>query len=207
MKINQKTILGLASVIIFVLLFVGFILFDRSKVDEPIWESTSSTSEMSHSEVERISSDAQVTEIVVDIKGAIQQPGVYHLPIDARLNELILAAGGFTKEAEERQLNLAEKLSDQQMIYVPSKEEVDFKVEPPVTVVGNDEGSSVTSLINLNTANLSELQELPGVGPAKAQAILTYREENGLFSSVEDLLNISGFGEKTIEKLRKMVEI
>ena len=202
-KFNQSLRYIIMSGLVLILVISGFFLYTTNKEEDVLWEIAPSTSDEEIA-VEVSESTMPTTEILVDIKGAIQQPGVYHLPSDARLHELILAAGGFTKEAEERQLNLAEKLSDQQMIYVPSKEEVDFSVELPQL---NQEGNAETGLINLNTATLLQLQELPEIGPAKAQAIITYREENGLFKTVEDLLNISGFGEKTLEKLRAMITL
>ena len=202
-KFNQSLRYIIMSGLVLLLVISVFFLYTTNKEEDVLWEIAPSTSDEEIA-VEVSESTMPTTEILVDIKGAIQQPGVYHLPSDARLHELILAAGGFTKEAEERQLNLAEKLSDQQMIYVPSKEEVDFSVELPQL---NQEGNAETGLINLNTATLLQLQELPGIGPAKAQAIITYREENGLFKTVEDLLNISGFGEKTLEKLRAMITL
>ena len=202
-KFNQSLRYSIMSGLVLILVISVFFLYTTNKEEDVLWEIAPSTSDEEIA-VEVSESTMPTTEILVDIKGAIQQPGVYHLPSDARLHELILVAGGFTKEAEERQLNLAEKLSDQQMIYVPSKEEVDFSVELPQL---NQEGNAETGLINLNTATLLQLQELPGIGPAKAQAIITYREENGLFKTVEDLLNISGFGEKTLEKLRAMITL
>lgn len=202
-KFNQSLRYIIMSGLVLLLVISVFFLYTTNKEEDVLWEIAPSTSDEEIA-VEVSESTMPTTEILVDIKGAIQQPGVYHLPSDARLHELILVAGGFTKEAEERQLNLAEKLSDQQMIYVPSKEEVDFSVELPQL---NQEGNAETGLINLNTATLLQLQELPGIGPAKAQAIITYREENGLFKTVEDLLNISGFGEKTLEKLRAMITL
>ena len=201
-KFNQSLRYIIMSGLVLILVISGFFLYTTNKEEDVLWEIAPSTSD--EEIAVEVSESTTTTEILVDIKGAIQQPGVYHLPSDARLHELILAAGGFTKEAEERQLNLAEKLSDQQMIYVPSKDEVDFSVELPQL---NQEGNAETGLINLNTATLLQLQELPGIGPAKAQAIITYREENGLFKTVEDLLNISGFGEKTLEKLRAMITL
>lgn len=211
MKINrqqQKIRLGMIVISGLAVLSIGFFLFKRNQVEAPLWEATEQTSDYLSSESQPSESSTliETTEILVDIKGAIKQPGVYPLPIDARLNELILLSGGFTEEAETRQLNLAEKLSDQQMIYVPNKEEVHFTIEQ-VEVSNKGENTEKSELINLNTADSQELQQLPGIGPAKAQAILTYREENGSFSNIDDLLQISGFGEKTVEKLRELVQI
>lgn len=203
MKIDKKQALLIVSGSVTLLMLVLFFMFRSPKEEEQLWEMVDSSSQSSTS----VSSDDMSTgTILVDIKGEIKKPGVYELPDDARLNELILLAGGFTDKAEERQLNLAEKLNDQQMIYVPNEEEIDFSVE---FVQPNEDKQTATSsdLVNINTANLSELQQLTGVGPAKAQAIISYREENGLFQTLEDLMQVSGFGEKTFEKLKTMIKI
>lgn len=203
MNINKNKgflIIGGSTII---LILVLFLVFGKSPEEELLWEVVDSSST---NELEGSTSVVEGMTILVDIKGEIKKPGVYELSSDSRLNELILLAGGFTVAAEERQLNLAEKLSDQQMIYVPNKDEVNFSVEQ---IQSNDEKQtpSSTNLININTADLNELQQLTGIGPSKAQAIISYREENGLFQRLEDLLQVTGFGEKTFEKLKNMIKI
>lgn len=150
-------------------------------------------------------SSSSSAKIVVDIKGEVKKPGVYELESGARVEEIVLLAGGFTDTAEERQLNLAEKLTDQQMIYVPNKEEAKELSIPSVANEGNT--SKESSLVNINTADLTELQTLTGIGPAKAQAIIDYRDENGQFKTIEELKEVNGFGEKTVEKLKESITI
>ncbi|EOT28901.1 helix-hairpin-helix domain-containing protein [Enterococcus saccharolyticus] len=150
-------------------------------------------------------SSSSSAKIVVDIKGEVKKPGVYELEPGARVEEIVLLAGGFTDKAEERQLNLAEKLTDQQMIYVPNKEEA--KDLPIPTVTTASEGSSPMNIVNINTATLTELQTLTGIGPSKAQAIIDYREENGNFKSIAELQEVNGFGEKTVEKLKESITV
>lgn len=150
-------------------------------------------------------SSSSSAKIVVDIKGEVKKPGVYELESGARVEEIVLLADGFTDTAEERQLNLAEKLTDQQMIYVPNKEEAKELVISPVANEGNT--STESSLVNINTADITELQTLTGIGPAKAQAIIDYRDENGQFKTIEELKEVSGFGEKTVEKLKESIII
>lgn len=203
MNINKNKgflIIGGSTII---LILVLFLVFGKSPEEELLWEVVDSSST---NELEGSTSVVEGMTILVDIKGEIKKPGVYELSSDSRLNELILLAGGFTVAAEERQLNLAEKLSDQQMIYVPNKDEVNFSVEQ---IQSNEEKQtpSSTNLININTADLNELQQLTGIGPSKAQAIISYREENGLFQRLEDLLQVTGLGEKTFEKLKNMIKI
>lgn len=203
MKINQKQILIIVGTIATFLVGIVFLMYQKgSNEEELLWE----TVESNVSSVTESTDLAQEDLVIlVDIKGEIKQPGVYELAHDARLNELILLAGGFTENAEVRQINLAEKLSDQQMIYVPNQDELTFSIDQLIEDEVEMAQSSTT--VNINTADLTELQELPGVGPSKAQAIIAYREENGLFKSIEGLLEVSGFGEKTFEKLKDSIVI
>lgn len=203
MEINQKQILIIVGTIAAFLVGIVFLMYQKgSNEEELLWETVEST-------VSSITESTDLAQedlvILVDIKGEIKQPGVYELAHDARLNELILLAGGFTENAEVRQINLAEKLSDQQMIYVPNQDELTFSIDQ--LVEDEEDMSQSSTTVNINTADLTELQELPGVGPSKAQAIIAYREENGLFKSIEGLLEVSGFGEKTFEKLKDSIVI
>ena len=182
----------------------GFYFFLPVKEEAPAWENVQATESQPASSSSE-TSEAETT-MMVDIKGEVKKPGVYELAAGARVKEVVLLAGGFTENAEERQLNPAEKLADQQMIYVPNKEEA---AEMPVmtdTPTSAAEGAT-GAVININTADLTELQQSPGIGAAKAQAIIDYREENGGFKSVDELTEVSGIGEKTLEKLRDSVAI
>lgn len=200
LKKNRVVQLMLVGIVVSLGLF-GLFFFYFQKEEVPLWENTQYSTEST--ETSPVIREQTIETIIVDIKGAVVRPGVYELPPGARLQELILLAGGLTDFAEDRSLNLAGKLEDQQMIYVATKEEVAFSVPLP-----EKQAAEVKeALININTASLSELQQLTGVGPAKAQAIIDYREENGLFKSVDDLILVSGFGEKTVEKLRNSIKI
>ena len=138
--------------------------------------------------------------IMVDVKGAVVNPGVYEMESLSRVKDVITRAGGFVKHADQNQLNLAGKVTDEMVIYVPVVGEIS-KI-PQMGSLSED-----TELISINTADLNELQELPGIGPSKAEAIIQYREENGAFKAIEDLQNISGIGEKTFEKLKDLISI
>ncbi|MEK0151390.1 helix-hairpin-helix domain-containing protein [Tetragenococcus halophilus] len=182
--------------------FVLAIYFSQSNNEQAdAWEENESAFQQATEDSEKTTEETG--KIIVDIKGEINKPGVYELEGDARVKEVILEAGGLTKQAEEKQLNLAEKLQDQQMIYIPNKEEAE-----EMAIDGDKEtGDNNEDMIDINAADINELQKISGVGPAKAQAIVDYREENGAFESVEELNEISGFGEKTVEKLRDSIKI
>ncbi|MDN6639990.1 MAG: helix-hairpin-helix domain-containing protein [Tetragenococcus sp.] len=185
----------------FVLIFIVLFYFSQNNNEQTAWEETDEPFQQTTASSEE--QTEETGEIMVDIKGEVNKPGVYELEGDARVKEVILKAGGLTKKAEEKQLNLAEKLSDQQMIYVPNQAEAEEMEE-----TGEEqEVNQSEDTVDINAADLTELQELSGIGPAKAQAIIDYREENGPFETVDELSEISGFGEKTVEKLRESIKI
>jgi len=134
--------------------------------------------------------------IIVHVAGAVRKPGVYSLPEGARVLDAIEAAGGALEEANEHALNLAQPLYDGQRISVPSGS-------------GKEEESTAQAdgKININTAGIDELDRLPGIGPAKAAAIISYREKNGPFRDLSELANVSGIGPHTLETLREHVTL
>jgi competence protein ComEA len=146
---------------------------------------------------------AETKRITVYIKGEVNKPGVYSLKSGSIVEDLIKLAGGLTLEANpDSKLNLAKKLRDEDYIYVDKKQ--DPGAVPASAAVY---GSSGSDRINLNTATLSELDTIPGVGPVTAQKIIDYREKHGDFSALEDLKKVGGIGDKTLEKFRDMVDI
>lgn len=155
--------------------------------------------------------DVETNKLLVDVKGAVKHPGVYSLLSTDRILDAIQAAGGYTEDANPLAINLAQKLSDEMVIYVPRKDE-EFDVNligQNATTLTNSTSSNASNSgkINLNTASENDLQQLPGIGPSKAKAIIEYREEIGRFQSIEQLKNVSGIGDKTFEKLKEYIEI
>ena len=146
----------------------------------------------------------------VDIKGEVLHPGVYEFSCESRVQEVIKKAGGFTEEADETKINLAQKISDQMQIIVPN---VHSKQEGGVTEGNSEKGNSSNSTpsnskqgtVNINTATLEELQTIKGIGKKKAEAILQYRKEHGPFRTKEDLLQVKGIGKKALEAIESQV--
>ena len=146
----------------------------------------------------------------VDIKGEVLHPGVYEFSCESRVQEVIKKAGGFTEEADETKINLAQKITDQMQMIVPN---LHSKQEGGVTEGNSEKGnSSNTTLsnlkqgtVNINTATLEELQTIKGIGKKKAEAILQYRKEHGAFRTKEDLLQVKGIGKKALEAIESQV--
>jgi competence protein ComEA len=144
------------------------------------------------------------TPIVVHITGAVPRPGVYALPQGARVQDAISAAGGFLAEAEKSGINLARVLEDGEQLDIPFGEGASLVIPTPgVDVVD----LSQTELININTASQFELETLPGIGPTTAQKIIEYREANGPFINTEDIINVSGIGPGTYERIKDLITV
>ena len=140
--------------------------------------------------------------ITVDVKGAVKSPGIYNLPLGSRVHDAVQKAGGMTENADGKTLNLAQKVSDESLVYVPSKEETDIQEASP-----NTTSSKESKKVNINKASLEELKQVKGLGGKRAQDIIDYRESKGTFKSVDDLKKVSGIGAKTIEKLKDYVTV
>lgn len=146
--------------------------------------------------------------IMVFVMGAVQRPGVYQVPRDARLVEAIQQAGGFLEGADLTQVNLAERLEDGARIDIPGAP----GFPTPQLVIGGS-GLLVTptppagQLVNINTASAELLEKLPGIGPTTAQKIVEYRKENGQFTRVDDLLKIPGIGPSTLDEIRGLITV
>lgn len=165
-------------------------------------------------------------EIAVHVTGAVRSPGVYYLSTDARVHEAIEKAGGKTNRADVHSLNLAAKIRDGQQIHVPEiRQTPDVRQHPPVpkTIQVPAPSATLPSVspqlpversapsdgvrININTATSQELQTIRGIGPTMAKRIIEYRQTSGGFSTVDDLTNVKGIGEKTLEKLRGSITV
>jgi competence protein ComEA len=141
--------------------------------------------------------------VVVHVAGAVRDPGVYKLPSNARVDDAVARAGGATRRADLGGLNLAAELEDGRQVLVPERAARGAAAAPGAAAAEPGEGQP----LNLNTATLEQLDTLSGVGPTTAQKILDYREELGGFSSIEELGEIPGIGEKRLASLREEVTL
>ena len=142
--------------------------------------------------------------ITVDVKGAVKSPGIYDLPVGSRVHDAVQKAGGLTEEADSKSLNLAQKISDEALVYVPTKGE---EAASQQAASGTTPSTSKEKKVNLNKASLEELKQVKGLGGKRAQDIIDHREANGKFKSVDELKKVSGIGAKTIEKLKDYVTV
>jgi competence protein ComEA len=142
--------------------------------------------------------------VIVHVAGWVRRPGVYELATGDRVIDAIQAAGGPRKGADLGALNLAAVLVDAQQVLVPRIADA-----PPVPVPGSTAPSTGTApqLVNVNTAAAEELETLPGIGEVLAAAIISYREEHGPFTSVDQLVDVSGIGDATLEEIRDLVTV
>jgi competence protein ComEA len=142
--------------------------------------------------------------VIVEVKGAVKNPGVFEVPQDARVTN-VLSLAEVSSSADLLTVNQSEKVKDEMVIYVPEQGEIENAVIPGAP--GNSQNKEGEVLVNINTATAGELTTLNGIGEKKAQLILEYREQNGLFMVKEDLMNITGIGEKTFDSLEPYITI
>ncbi|MFD1362994.1 helix-hairpin-helix domain-containing protein [Lentibacillus salinarum] len=137
-------------------------------------------------------------KVMVDVKGEIADPGVYEMETGSRVNDVIQLAGGFTQDADQSTVNLAQKVRDEMVVMVPKSGEASS------ASAVEDSGDAK---VRINDATQDEIEELNGIGPSKAAAIIQYRDENGYFETPDDLLNVSGIGEKTLASFADSIQV
>lgn len=226
---NKKKIIIIVAIIL--VLFIAYLIYESisqpsSEIDFNILlDGTENGEELNKSEnfvdneTEEVSETAEIEEeIVVHITGEVKKEGVIYLKKGARIVDAIKEAGGETKEADLSQVNLAYELQDGQKIYIPNKNE---KVSQYIISTngetidsnGANTGNESTSTskegakVNINTATQNELDGLPGIGPALAQRIIDFREENGNFKSIEDIQNVKGIGDSKFDEIKDKIVV
>lgn len=210
----KKNILTFIVIILSILnLIIGLNFKKLDNTSSAIKETLSNSEELISDTIE----EPQVTEsketIRVDVKGMVKKAGVYELAKNSIVNDAIKKAGGLTSKADTTNVNLSKSLTNEMVIYIPKKEEVTKSVVNDALVdksnsVGfidnesSNETTNTSTKVNINTATLTELTTLSGIGESKAQAILEYRTKNGNFKTLEDLKKVSGIGEAAYEKIK-----
>ncbi|MDZ5609344.1 helix-hairpin-helix domain-containing protein [Bacillus pseudomycoides] len=181
---------------------VVFILFmwqTKQQAMQPTTKiDTNVNSEESKDKLKVAESKEQKKTIVIDIKGAVHHEGVYEMEMGARVKDGVEKAGGFLPEADMAKVNLAQLMQDQMLLYVPKKGEQVQAANLP----SEQEGK-----IQINVAPKEQLEKITGIGPRKAENIMKYREEHGPFQKIEDLLEVDGIGEKSLEKIKDKIII
>lgn len=165
-----------------------------------------------------LSGEKEPELVFVHVCGAVVSPGVYGMEADARVYEAVSCAGGLREDAAGEAVNQAQKVTDGERIYIPTREEVMNGLIPEAeedteTAVGSTEESggaqtgSTDGKVNINTASAEELKTLSGIGDTRAESIIRYREEQGGFQSVEDLMNVEGIKEGVFEKIKDRITV
>jgi competence protein ComEA len=147
--------------------------------------------------------------IIVDVRGAVNKPGVYSLPVGSRVQDVLTLAGEVTNSADTRPLNLARRLNDGEQIYVATIGEAlpTVVATPGRGVQQNALTRPTVGKININTATLAELDTLPGIGPSIAQRIIDYRTQNGDFKTIEDLKKVRGIGDVLFNQIKDSITV
>ena len=233
LKIIKKYKYMFTFLIILILLFFAILRSEKLKDNNKVYTvNKNSNIVIDNSIVSKNNNDISEEKIQIDIKGQVNNPGVYELENNSRVIDAINAAGGLTDIANTSLINLSKKLEDQMVIIIYSNDEVlnsnvkeietVFKVIEKECVCPNikndscinteldntvtDNSNEDNKLVNINTASMEELMTLPNVGESKAQAIIDYRNENK-FTTIEDIMNVSGIGEALFEKIKAHITI
>lgn len=208
MKAKLKYII--IAIIILVALVVSYVLSLDNK------EVSAENVEITKTDVTNVTS-----KVYVDIKGSVKKPGVYQVPADSIVWDIVNLSGGFTKNAYTKNINLSQKVKDEMVIYVFSKSEMSkmnntvktdtacttniINYDNCITTEKNATETS-TSLVNINTASKEELMTVSGIGASKADSIIAYRIKTP-FSKIEDIMNVSGIGESLFDKIKKYITV
>lgn len=210
-RLSDKKRILIISLVVFLSVIVYIVLKLESKDEIVIENDTKSTSEIisekSINEESDIETDKKVqtevlTPIVVYICGRVKNPGIVHLNEGQRIYDAIEKSNGVLEDADLDTINLASKVSDGQKIYIPK---IGEKVEEITSSNYPNTSSNGNELININTANSSQLEDIPGVGPSTANKIIEYREQNGKYKNIESIKDVSGIGDKKFESIKKHI--
>lgn len=217
LKKNKSNIIFIiVSALIFILFILSFVL--------PLIPKEEKTEVIEKEETVEKKNEEDNKVFLVDIKGQIKGPGVYEMKSGERVNDVIKKAGGLTEKADTSLINLSQKIKDEMVIIVYSKEEVIKMTEeepcvcPEVNnacindedkaeIVASEDEVTTNGKVSINEATKEELMTLEGIGAAKADSIIEYRNKNGKFKTIEDIKNVSGIGESVFEKIKNSITV
>ncbi|MCR4257504.1 helix-hairpin-helix domain-containing protein [Streptococcus uberis] len=206
--------LGILLAIVSLVLIICITFFFKIKEDDKkvtlpsqmnLTENLSTTAQNDREEEK---TNPEMETIMVDIKGAVVKEGVYQLQRNSRVTDAIQIAGGLRDDADPNAINLAQKLSDEAILYVARKGENKSIIDSQGQQSSSTEqGGQRDQKVNINKATIEDLRKIPGIGEKRAQEILDARDSKGGFKSIDDLLTISGIGQKTLEKIKNDIII
>lgn len=225
-KYKKQIIIGV--IILLLVLFGGIYFVHASSVPNEV-EEVEETENISNEVVTEEETNSNAEKVLVDVKGAVVNPGVYQLSVGCSVQDAIYMAGGLLESANTKVINLSKRVVDEMVIIVYTNEEIEeyqkdsetvtefVYVEMPCECPDAMNDACITEnketeneedeLISINTATKEELMTLPGVGESKANTIIAYREEHGAFKEIEDIMNVSGIGESAFEKIKDKITI
>ena len=234
---KKKIALSILFVITGIVCFAGIYFFNTMKIKADsisleLRENQENTDNFENLTLKKVDNSKEIVDFKykVDIKGMVKKPGVYEVNVDSRVEDVISKAGGLLKEADTSVINLSKKISDEMVIIIYSKEQVkdfsDVLTEEEIVLESciqnngvlqnnacidnnnsEEEREEESTLININTATIEQLQTLTGIGESKANAIIEYRNKNGKFKKIEDIKNVTGIGEVLFEKIKNNITI
>ena len=196
---NEKIVICI--ILLIIISIIGYYIYKKLNNNESDIEEVDSYIAENFIEIENETNiNKSEDNIIIHIAGCVENEGVYEIKKDSRISDAVEIAGGLTSDANTKVINLAQKLSDGQKIYIPNiNEDIEEYEDENINLFNYDD------LVNINTANQTELETLPGIGPSTADKIIKYRKENGNFENIEDIKNVSGIGDAKYENIKDKI--
>ena len=211
---KQKIIIA----IILLIIIIAFLCYIYTKDDEMFFSEDEVENNIYENEVVENEENLEETKIVVHVSGAVNNEGIVELEQGSRISDAIDKSGGFKEDADMSKINLAFKLEDGMKIYVPTIEESDNEmaqnnfidetykyITSSSGATEENKGNGEFSKVNINTATQTELETLPGIGPSTSLKIINYREENGNFTNIDEIKEVSGIGDAKYENIKDLI--
>ena len=202
--IKQRKIVIIICILVIIL--VGWKIYDSSNFE------TEEENQVFDSSTQESKTEDEEELVIVHVTGEVKKPGVVRVKEGSRVEDIVKAAGGLTENADISNINLAYVVEDGTKIRIPSTD--DEKQEEYITqsigegiIMQEESNNSRSSIVNINTANETELEELPGIGASIAGKIIEYRNKNGKFKSIEDIKNVTGIGDSKFEKIKSLIRV